>query len=54
MPKLRFVNYQRLKISLLKYGVKKLDRECQLFLIKKDYNNTKYMRYFSYLRRLQI
>jgi hypothetical protein len=29
MPKSRFVNYQRLKISLLKFGVKKLDRECK-------------------------
>ena len=29
MPKLKFVNYQRLKISLLKFGVKKIDRECK-------------------------
>ena len=29
MPKLKFVNYQRIRILSLKYGVKKLDRECK-------------------------
>ncbi len=29
MPKLKSVNYQQIRNLFLKYGVKKLDRECK-------------------------